>query len=292
MTDNFFAPLELKFAENGPEGVFSGYGAVFGNQDSHGDVIKPGAFQESIAERKATNRPLPMHLMHRILGGDGLPVGVWKSVSEDSHGLKVEGKISGMNTDTGRLLFERVKDGALGGLSIGFRVKPNGAIFGKSKDEPKRTLTNLDLREISLVDEPSNALTRVDELKAAVLDELKATLKVANIEAASKSLAAAMALHAESMAGQNSPNADQRAAFLNHLQDAHEAVTGQRCPPGMKSMPTTIREFETWLRESFKLSNAQARSIAENGFKSSAPRDEGDDPANQTTAFMQALLKR
>jgi HK97 family phage prohead protease len=251
----------------------------------------PAPLQQSIAERKATNRPLPMHVMHRILGGDGLPVGVWKSISEDSHGLKVEGKISGMNTDTGRLLFERVKDGALGGLSIGYRVKPNGATFGKGKDEPKRTLHNLDLREISLVDEPSNALSRVDELKSAVLDELKETLKTVNIDAASKSLAAAMQLHAETLTGQNSPTLEQRTAFLTHLQDAHEAVTGQRHPPGMKAMPTTLREFEAWLRESFKLSHAQARSIAENGFKSSQPRDEAGDLANQSTAFLQALAK-
>src|SRR4051794_7976184 len=121
--DHFYAPLEVKFTDTGaPAGVFSGYGAVFGNVDSHGDVIKPGAFAESIAQSKASGRPVPMHLMHRIFGGDGLPVGVWTNLAEDDHGLKVDGKISGMNTDGGRLLFERVKDGALGGLSIGYKV--------------------------------------------------------------------------------------------------------------------------------------------------------------------------
>ena len=56
----FYAPLEVKFTEAGaPVGLFSGYGAVFHNQDSHGDVIKPGAFTESIAESKASGRPVP-----------------------------------------------------------------------------------------------------------------------------------------------------------------------------------------------------------------------------------------
>jgi HK97 family phage prohead protease len=165
-TNTLFAPLELKFASDGALGEFSGYGSVFNVQDSHGDVVKPGAFAASIAERKAAGRSLPMHIMHRVFGGDGVPVGVWKSIEEDAHGLKVHGKISGMNTDGGRLLFERVKDGALGGLSIGYRLRENGAIYGKKASEPKRILTGVHLKEISLVDDPSNPLTRVDGVKS------------------------------------------------------------------------------------------------------------------------------
>jgi HK97 family phage prohead protease len=291
--DTFYAPLEVKFTEAGaPAGVFSGYGAVFGNQDTHGDVIKPGAFSESIAETKTAGRNVPMHVMHRgAFGGDGLPVGVWTSIAEDDHGLRVEGKISGMNTDGGRLLFERVKDGALGGLSIGYRVKPDGAIFGKRAGEAKRTLTRLHLSEISLVDDPSNALSRVDEIKSAVMDEFKELLKHADVSKATAATAAAIQLHAGTMSGSDSPNAEERGKLLDHLHDIHEALTGQRTPPGLKSIPTTIREFEAWLREEFKLSNAQARSIAENGFKASEPRDEGNDPAKSAADFMNALLK-
>jgi HK97 family phage prohead protease len=165
-TNTLFAPLELKFASDGALGEFSGYASAFDVQDSHGDVVRSGAFAASIAERKAANRPLPMHVMHRVYGGDGLPVGVWKSIEEDAKGLKVTGKISGMNTDGGRLLFERVKDGALGGLSIGYRLRDNGAIYGKKPGEPKRILTGLHLKEISLVDDPSNPLTRVESVKS------------------------------------------------------------------------------------------------------------------------------
>ena len=287
--NNYFAPLELKFADNAPAGVFSGYGAVFGNEDSHGDVIKPGAFAASIAERKASGRPVPMHLMHKFMGGDGVPVGVWTSLQEDSHGLKVEGKISGMNTDAGRLLYERVKDGALGGLSIGYKVRPDGATYGKSKGEPKRTLTGLDLHEISLVDDPSNALSRISEIKSVIADEFKEMMKVADMAKATTAVVSAIALHQETLSGSNSPTVEQRAQTLSHLQDIHEALTGQRNPAGMKSVPTTLREFEGMLRAS-GYSNAQARAIATFGFKSALPRDEAGEPANQTAAFMQALL--
>ena len=84
----FVTDLELKFVENGadlPPGEFKGYGAVFGNTDSHGDVIAAGAFVDTLAERAAEGRKnVPMHVMHGFLGGDGLPVGVWKGVAEDA----------------------------------------------------------------------------------------------------------------------------------------------------------------------------------------------------------------
>ena len=77
-----------------------------------------------------------------------------------------------------------------------------------------------------------------------------------------------------------------------HLHDIHEALTGQRVPAGMKSMPATIRELETFLREECKFSHAQARSFVENGFKvASPPRDEGNDPTKNAADFMKALLK-
>jgi HK97 family phage prohead protease len=289
--NHLYAPLEFKFSD-GAEGVFSGYGAVFGNQDSHGDVIAPTAFDRSLAQLKAEGRNVPMHVMHRVYGGDGVPVGVWNTITPDDHGLKVEGKISGMNTDGGRLLYERVKDKALPGLSIGYSVPSDGVIVGKKPGEPKRLLTNIDLKEISLVDTPSNALSRVDQVKSELLDEIKEMMKVADVSRATAATVAAIQLHSSTMSGSDSPNAEERAKLLAHLQDIHEALTGQRTPAGMKSAPKTIREFETFLREECKFSHAQARAIAESGFKSaSPPRDEGNDTANNAADFMKALLK-
>lgn len=288
--NHFYAPLELKFAENAPAGVFDGYAAVFGNLDSHGDIIKPGAFSESLAESKASGRPIPMHLMHRVYGGDGLPVGVFPNLSEDDKGLKVSGaKISGMNTDAGRLIYERVKDRAFGGLSIGYKVKPDGAIMGKKAGDAKRVLTNLDLREISLVDSPSNALSRVDEIKSAMMDEIKELLKHADVSKATAATVAALQLHSSTMAGSDSPNADERGKLLGHLHDIHEALTGQRIPAGIKSAPKTVRELENFLRDECKFSHAQARAIAESGFKASLPRDEGNDPAKKAAELLSLL---
>ncbi len=163
--DFALAPTEFKFAD-AAAGSFSGYAAVFGNVDSHGDMIVPGAFKESLAERKAQGRGVPLHLMHAVLGGDGLPAGVLHSLEEDDRGLRVEGKISAPTTDHGRRVIGLMNDGAFGGMSIGFSLRRNGAIYGKAAGEPKRTLKNVNLVEVSLVTDPSNPLAVIQEMKS------------------------------------------------------------------------------------------------------------------------------
>jgi HK97 family phage prohead protease len=161
--------LEIK-ATTPESGEFSGYGAVFGNIDQNGDVILPGAFRDTLAERKSAGRALPMHINHGIPSLGGVRgVGSWRVVEEDSRGVYVEGKLSGMNTDIGRYRYEQVRDGGLGGLSIGFNVKPNGAQLNlKSAGGPRRTIKALNLHEISLVDDPCNEQARVNQIKHAL----------------------------------------------------------------------------------------------------------------------------
>jgi len=289
MTDLFVAPLEVKFTSGGPAGEFSGYGAVFGNVDAHGDIIMPGAFAQSLAERKAAGRPIPMHVMHRVLGGDGLPVGVWTDVAEDDKGLKVSGKISGMDTDTGKLLHARIKDGALGGLSIGYSVRPGGSVLGKKPGEPKRTLKALNLHEISLVDDPSNALSRVEEIKAAMG---AGGAHSPDIDAAAEAIAACIVQQDKLMQGYTGTSAKSAALLMDGLRTAHHALTGARTPDGLEGWTksaATIREIEKMLREEFKLSRSQAAELASRRF-TAEPRDEGN--AQATDAEAKAALTK
>ena len=294
-TDFTFA--EVKFATAGDEGVFTGYGAVFGNIDSHGDKIMPGAFAESLAERKAAGRGVPMHLMHRVFGGDGLPIGVFTSVEEDAQGLKVAGRISGMNTERGRHIYELVKDGALGGLSIGYKVRPNGAVYGKGPGDPKRTLKKLDLKEISLVDDPSNALTRVSEIKAAIAAASAGTEYEPDAASAAALIGEAIIMQDAVMSGRPydcSPgwsSAKTQALLMDALRDALQKLTGNRTPAGLtgwKSMPTE-REVERILRDG-GASHSQARAIVDLGLKAaSRPREEGGAKANEVKSAVDEL---
>lgn len=226
------APFEVKLAQSGAaDGTFEGYGSVFGHRDSHGDVVMPGAFTASLAERKAQGRGLPtMHVMHAFLGGDGLPAGVWTDASEDSKGLHLKGKLSAMDTDYGKRIYGLVKDGALKGLSIGFNVAPGGAV--KAVGGTHRELKAVNLHEVSLVADPSNAMALVTEMRSRAGMQVRATSMPAK---AADAVASAIALHLATLGGSNSPSADQRAEMLDHLQTAHEALTGQRMPDGVKA---------------------------------------------------------
>lgn len=147
------------------DGHFSGYGAVFGNVDSHRDVIERGAFEASLSKWRTKGRWPPMRLQHGDNGPnpfrfDNLPVGMWIDMREDVHGLHVEGRLLALNTDVGKRLLALMTAGVLDGLSIGFRPVKTRQGTGRVS----RYLSEIDLRELSIVDEPSNDLARVVEL--------------------------------------------------------------------------------------------------------------------------------
>ncbi|MEZ5782352.1 MAG: HK97 family phage prohead protease [Rhizobiaceae bacterium] len=54
--------LEIKAVERM---AFSGYGSVFDVVDTYNEVVAAGAFTESLADRKAKNRPIPVLWQHR-----------------------------------------------------------------------------------------------------------------------------------------------------------------------------------------------------------------------------------
>lgn len=164
-----FGLREVKLAAPEAEGMtFEGYGAVFGNVDSYGDVIQPGAFADSLAASHKSGTWPAMLLQH---GGWGIgaedmtPIGIWTSLSEDGHGLKVQGKFA--DTARGREAYALLKMDprpAIDGLSIGYIPKEWAQ---RSKpEEPRRTLKKVDLLEVSLVTFPANGKARVSAVKS------------------------------------------------------------------------------------------------------------------------------
>lgn len=175
------AAFEAKFADNGgAPGSFEGYAAVFGNTDSHGDVIEPGAFAKSLLDRQREGRSLPpMYKMHGAMTGNRHePIGVWDAMSEDANGLHVKGRLIGLDTEQGKWNQAQVREGGFKGLSIGYRVPPHGAKNGTGRPgEPKRFIKTANLREVSLVDDPSNVLARIYAMKAADDDSFAEEIK-------------------------------------------------------------------------------------------------------------------
>ena len=157
------ARLECKFdSVDDTDGkmTFSGYGSVFGNVDSYGDVVAPGAFRASLAGHKAAGTSPLMLLNHDAW--EQLPIGIWTSLEEDAYGLKITGQL--LDTAMGRDTYTALKSGAISGLSIGFRVK--AFEVRQTQDDPLRTITEADLIEVSVVTLPANVKARVQAVKS------------------------------------------------------------------------------------------------------------------------------
>ncbi len=154
---------ELKFMDEKPPGYFEGYGAVFGNVDSGGDLIEVGAFGKSLTQWAAKRSMPSMYYNHERGGGT---IGVWEKMTEDSKGLHVQGRLIGLDTDPGRMMHARLREGAIKGMSIGYRAFPGGAKMGTGRvGDPRRYLKALDLKEVSLVDNPMNELAGLNFVK-------------------------------------------------------------------------------------------------------------------------------
>lgn len=159
---------EVKLAGNAETMTFEGYGAVFGNLDSYGDVIQPGAFAETLAASRRTGRWPAMLAQHGGMGlsaGDMMPIGVWTDMAEDGKGLWVQGKLA--ETERGKEAYALMKmepRPALDGLSIGYVAKKWTS--GAKPNEPRRKLEAIELMEISLVTMPANPKARVSGVKS------------------------------------------------------------------------------------------------------------------------------
>lgn len=121
---------------------FAGYAAVFDRIDQGGDVVAPGAFRRV--------EPVPLLWEHRA----GTPIGRIEHVAADRRGLRVIGRVT--DARAARLL----RDGALDGLSFGYRV------VAAEGSRPRR-LTGLELVEVSLVAFPMQSAARVHALSPA-----------------------------------------------------------------------------------------------------------------------------
>ena len=141
-----------------------GYAAVFGNLDLGRDIIHPGAFAKTLAERGNKVRFLWQHDMRE-------PIGKPIEMHEDNSGLFMKAIVS--DTARGRDALALLRDGAISGLSIGYDAIPGGTDYTKAEDgEPVRNLRELRLWEVSLVSIPMNEAAGVTALK-----EVKAVMK-------------------------------------------------------------------------------------------------------------------
>ncbi|MBY0562877.1 MAG: HK97 family phage prohead protease [Hyphomonadaceae bacterium] len=126
--------------------IVEGYAAIFAVRDRMDDIVRAGAFRESLARR---TEPLPIYLEHepRLLAGH------WSEAREDSRGLYVRGAIR--DDLPGAARARRMLARGVDGLSIGF------VALAASRAGGTRLLEEVDLLEVSIVTYPMQPLARL-----------------------------------------------------------------------------------------------------------------------------------
>ena len=181
--------LEIKAVES--DGSFSGYGSVFDNIDSDGDVVRAGAFEQSLQSWRAKGRLPPMLWNHN----SDEPIGLYTKMAEDARGLYVEGRLLIDDVPRAKATHALIKQKGIGGMSIGYRLKK----YERDTDADTTDLLEIDLWEVSLVTFPANEAATFSSVKDALaagslpsLSEFEQFLRDAGF---SKSQATAVASH-------------------------------------------------------------------------------------------------
>ncbi len=133
-------------------GLVEGVAWPYGSPDRTNDMIEPGSF-------KSAAFPIPMLFSHN----PDLPVGVWESATETKSGFEVKGRLLIPDVAKAVEAHALLKARAITGLSIGFKT-----VKSFRRTDGGRTITALDLMEISLVTVPAHPGAKITSAKSLV----------------------------------------------------------------------------------------------------------------------------
>jgi len=151
---------ELKDIDEG-QGIITAYVSIFGNIDSDGDMVMPGAFTKTIGERGTRMKHLWQHSAWDIIG-------IPNAMNEDQKGLLVNSKFGSDTFSQDK--FKQHADGLITEFSIGYQNIQTNEV---KTDEPYTELIELKLWEYSSVTWGANSLTHIVEAKGDVETNLK-----------------------------------------------------------------------------------------------------------------------
>jgi HK97 family phage major capsid protein/HK97 family phage prohead protease len=143
--------LEIKAALTVDDtGEISGIAWPFDTPDRVGDVIEKGAITAPAT--------VPMLFAH----DQSQTIGVWDQITQTAEGLTVKGRLLVDDVERAREVRAMIKARAVTGLSIGFVTKS-----AKPRRNGGRTISALDLHEISVVAVPCHPGAQITSIKAA-----------------------------------------------------------------------------------------------------------------------------
>lgn len=219
---NEIKTLPVEFDAKGVrnDGTFEGYASTYNNIDSGFDVVLPGAFTKSLQDRPASK--IKMLWQH----DSTQPIGVWKTVIEDSRGLFVKGKIL-KEVQRGAEAYALMKEGVIDSMSIGYRT-----LESDYTRDGVRQLKELGLMEVSLVTFAMNEQAVVTGLKDFDPREMEASLREAGLSRSDAVRAVAIF------------RKQQREAvghYANDPRDAGQAIGSAELAALMQRLETSLR---------------------------------------------------
>lgn len=164
----------IKFKAEGDAGMVTGYASIFGNVDSYGDVVEPGAFKKTVQER------VPKGLVKFLADhnwSSGSVLGTVIEASEDARGLLFKAQLS--QAPSVQDVRTKMLEGHLNRCSFGFRtIREEYRSEGEAgRGDKIRHLLELSLYDISVVPFAANEEAVITGVKGEELSELLLAIK-------------------------------------------------------------------------------------------------------------------
>ena len=151
-------PYEVKELVVDEKGLFEGFASDFKDEaDDGGDIVKKGAFLETIAHGGRNRSGIVMLWQHK---SDQIP-GVWRKIEEQQDGLFVAGKLA-LGTPLGDSTHVLMGMDAIKHFSYGY----DAIDYEINKEREVRFLKKVELWEISPVTFPMLIRTAITNVKA------------------------------------------------------------------------------------------------------------------------------
>lgn len=167
------------------EGTVEGYAATFDRiPDAYGDVIKEGAFADSLKAWEQNGKPIPLLYGHST-DDPAYNIGKVVEAHEDGKGLYVVAQFDEEN-EKAQYVRKLVKEGRLWQFSFAYEVLDGGTVELEDGTEAYE-LRKMNLFEVSLVQIPANqraVVTGVKEAPAEAVEAKDAPEPIAENEAA------------------------------------------------------------------------------------------------------------
>jgi HK97 family phage prohead protease len=159
-------PVKIKAAgeQDGlADGQFEAIVSVFGNVDSYGDVVMPGAFADTLAEWKASGNPIPVYYSHRMDDPD-YNIGHVLEAAETDEGLWVKAQLD-LDAPKAVQVHRLLKGRRLTQFSFAYDIAEAG--WAKNGDQEYYELRKLKVYEVGPTPIGANQETELLGVKSA-----------------------------------------------------------------------------------------------------------------------------